>query len=186
MPASSSPNPLEFGERPMANITSSASIVPDLPVTMAKLLSGLFDGGDRLVAENADAPLFIGPAQTAAHIFIETAQDVVAAIDQRHLGSEPGEDAREFDGDVTAAGDDDALWKALQIEGLVRGDGMFDAGQSGKIGPPTSGDEDMLCLDKPIVGKEAHRMGVFEHGAGFYHRDAGLFLRREIGGLKPS
>ena len=64
---------------------------------------------DRLPGDDLDAaPLHFG-AQMLAHVVVEAAQDVVAAIDQRHLGAEPVEDAGELDRDVAAALDQDAL-----------------------------------------------------------------------------
>ena len=42
-------------------------------------------------------------AQMLAHILVEAAQDILAAIDQRHLAAEPGEDAGELDRDIAAA-----------------------------------------------------------------------------------
>ena len=56
-----------------------------------------------------------------ADVLVEAAQDVLAAIDQNGLDAEALEDAGEFDGDVTAAGDDDAGGKFLEMEGFVGG-----------------------------------------------------------------
>ena len=48
-------------------------------------------------------------AQMLTHVVVEAAQDILAAIDQRHLGAEAVEDAGELDRDVAAALDQDAL-----------------------------------------------------------------------------
>ena len=53
-----------------------------------------------------------------AHVVVEAAQDVVAAIDQRHLGAEAVEDAGELDRDIAAALDQDALRQFLADETL--------------------------------------------------------------------
>ena len=44
-----------------------------------------------------------------AHVLVEAAQELVAAMQQRHLAAEPGEDPGELDGDVAAADDEDPL-----------------------------------------------------------------------------
>ena len=62
-----------------------------------------------------------------AHVVVEAAQDVLAAIDQRHLGAEPVEDAGELDRDIAAALDENALRQLLQMERLVRGDDVLEA-----------------------------------------------------------
>ena len=75
-----------------------------------------------------DAVLLHLGAHVGAHVVVEAAQDVVAAIDQRHVGAEAGEDAGELDRDVAAALDQDALRQLRQMKRLVRGDDMLDAG----------------------------------------------------------
>ena len=54
-----------------------------------------------------------------AHVVVEAAQDLLAAIDQRHLGAEAVEDAGELDRDVAAALDQDAL-RQLASDGTPR------------------------------------------------------------------
>ena len=54
------------------------------------------------------------------HIIVEPAQDVLAAIDECHLGAEPGEDARELDCDIAAALDQNALGQFGKVKRLVR------------------------------------------------------------------
>ena len=62
-----------------------------------------------------------------AQVVVEAAQDVLAAIDQRHLRAEAVEDAGELDRDIAAALHQDALRQLLEVEGLVRGDHVLDA-----------------------------------------------------------
>ena len=88
----------------------------------------LLDGLDGLPGDDPDAALLHLGAQMLAHVVVEAAQDVFAAIDQRHLGAEPVEDAGELDRDVAAALDQDALRQLLEMERLVRRDDMLEAG----------------------------------------------------------
>ena len=64
---------------------------------------------DELAGDDLDAARFHLAAQMRAHVVVEAAQNVLAAIDERHLRAEPGEDAGELDRDVAAALDDDAF-----------------------------------------------------------------------------
>ena len=75
-----------------------------------------------------DAALGIGLAERVAHILVEAAQELVAAVQKRDLAAEPGEDAGELDGDIAAADDQDALRQAFEMEDLVRGDAELAAG----------------------------------------------------------
>ena len=52
---------------------------------------------------------FIASCTMVAAFLVEAAQDAVAAQHQVDVGAEAVEDAGEFDGDVAAADDDDAL-----------------------------------------------------------------------------
>ena len=63
----------------------------------------------------------------AAHVVVEAAQDVLAAIDHGHLGAEPVEDGGELDRDVAAALDQDALRQFLEVKRLVRRDDVLAA-----------------------------------------------------------
>ena len=90
--------------------------------------AGLFDRRDGAAGDDPDAVLLHVDAQMLAHVVVEAAQDVFAAIDQRHLGAEAGKDAGEFDRDIAAALDHDAARQLRQMERLVRRDGVLDAG----------------------------------------------------------
>ena len=63
---------------------------------------------DELAGDHLDAARLHLAAQMRAHVVVEAAQDVLAAIDERHLRAQPGEDAGELDRDVAAALDHDA------------------------------------------------------------------------------
>src|SRR6185503_10826565 len=66
------------------------------------------DGGHGVSAGHGDAALAHLIAQMFAHVVVEAAQDVLAAIDQSHFAAEPSEDAGKLDRDIAAALNDDA------------------------------------------------------------------------------
>ena len=88
----------------------------------------LFDRLDQLPGDDLDAARLHLAAQVGANLVVEAAQDVLAAIDQRHLRAEPGEDAGKFHRDVAAALDDDLARQRGQVKRLVRRDRVLDAG----------------------------------------------------------
>ena len=91
-------------------------------------LAVLVDPVDRAAGQNGDAFLFHLGAHMGAHVVVETAQDVVAAIDQRHVGAEARKDAGELQRDITAALNHDALRQLRQMKHLVRRNHVLDAG----------------------------------------------------------
>src|SRR6185503_14327044 len=74
-----------------------------------------------------DAALAHLIAQMFAHVVVEAAQDVLAAIDQSHFAAEPGEDAGKLDRDIAAALNDDAPGQFRQMKSLIRGDRVLEA-----------------------------------------------------------
>src|SRR6185437_1375403 len=66
----------------------------------------LIDRGHGMTAGDGDAARAHLIAQVLAYVVIKAAQDVLAAIDERHLAAEAGEDAGELDSDVATALDD--------------------------------------------------------------------------------
>ena len=88
----------------------------------------LRDEVDRLPGDDLDAAAFHLRAQMLPDVVVEPAQDVVAAIDQRHLGAEPVEDAGELERDVAAALDENAPGQLREMKRLVRGDHVLEAG----------------------------------------------------------
>ncbi len=92
--------------------------------------AGLFDRRDLAAGDHPDAVLLHLGAQVLAHVVVKAAQDVVAAIDERHMRAEPGKNAGELDRDVAAALDHNAARQLRQMKRLVRGDGMLEARES--------------------------------------------------------
>ena len=123
-------------------------------------------------------------AHMRAHVVVEAAQDVVAAIDQRHVGAEACKDAGEFQRDVAAALDQDALRLLLEVKRLVGGDHVLDAGNLGAvIGRGADRDQHMLRAHALAV-RQRQRMRVLEHRARLDDLGAGLLEVGRIGRLQ--
>ena len=89
---------------------------------------------DGAAGDDGDALLFHLGAHMVADVLVEAAQDVVAAIDHGDVGAVAGEDAGEFQRDVAAALDHDALRQFGQVKRLVGGDHVLDAGNRRRRG----------------------------------------------------
>ena len=102
----------------------------------------------------------------ATQVPVEAREDLGAAVDQRRIDAETMEDVGEFDGDVSAAGDRDGPRQGLQVEGLVRGDAEFVAGQRGmRPGPTADGHEDRLGRHRLSACSQADGVAIDELGA---------------------
>ncbi len=79
-----------------------------------------------------------------AHRAIEAAQEQVATVQQRGVGPQALEDARELDGNVATAHHQHPTWQAFEVEGFVGGDRQFLARDVRDLRPATGRDEDVL------------------------------------------
>ena len=120
--------------------------------------------------------------QVMAHVVVEAAQDLLAAIKHRGRGPQPIEDAGEFDGDITAADDGDALGHLGEMKNLVRGDGVFDAGDIGQRRAPAGGDQDGLGGD--FFTADIQRMRIDKSRPGAIGLDAGIAQDRAVDGFQ--
>ena len=104
----------------------------------------LVDPPEDAVGDDAHALLVHGLGQRVAHVLVEAAQDLVAAIDQRHLAAQAMEDVGELDRDIAAAGDDDPARQLVEMKRLVGGDGEVGAEAIAHVaaGPAAGGDKD--------------------------------------------
>ena len=131
-----------------------------------KFLAVLVDLVDGAAGDNSDAALLHLGAHMGADVLVETAQNVVAAIEHGYVGAEAGKDAGEFQRDIAAALDHDALRQFGEMKRLVRGDHVLDAGNGlAVIGRAAGGDQHVFGRNRLAVG-EAQRVRVFEHRAG--------------------
>ena len=140
---------------------------------------------DGAAGENGDALLFHLGAHMGTDVVVETAQDVFAAIDHGHVGTEAGEDAGKFQRDVTAALNHDALRQRVQMKRLVRGDHVLDAGDGRPVIWRAAGrDQHIFCLHG-LARRQPKRMRVLEHRARLDDAGAGFFHIGGVGCLEP-
>src|SRR5262245_61065266 len=66
--------------------------------------------------------------RAVADLAVKFAQDLLAAIDEADLRTEPGEDRGKLNTDIARADDSDAARQAFQLEAFVRADQMLLAG----------------------------------------------------------
>src|SRR5436190_14116681 len=88
----------------------------------AECAAGRLYSRDGSAADDANAPALHLRMQVRTHIIIEAAQHLRAAIYQRDIAAQSIEDAGEFESDITAALNEDALRQLFEMECLVRGD----------------------------------------------------------------
>ena len=125
-PAASSPSPAVLGARPMANMIWSASMREPSSRLADEPIARLLDAGERAPRQDADAALGVGLGERIAQVLVEAAQDLLAAVDERHLRAEAGEDAGELHRDIAAAVDCDARGQPLEVESLIRSDDVLE------------------------------------------------------------
>lgn len=179
----------EIGDRRMAAdrehhlVGSKARAVRQM---RGEFLAVPIDLRHRAAGENGDALFFHLAADVGANVLVETAQDVVTAIDHGDVGAVAGEDAGEFQRDIAAALDHDPLRQLLQMERLVGGDHVLDAGDRGAVvGRAAGGDQDVFCGDLPVVLEQADGVLVLDHRATLDDLRARLLDIRRVGRFQP-
>ncbi len=122
-----------------------------------------------------------------AHVVIEAAQHVGAAIDQCCFCAHPVENTGEFHRDITGPDDQYALGQLRQVEGLLGRDGVFDAGQvGGHDGAAADGDQDLFSGDGlRLVAEDLDRVRILEHGPAVEQVGAGLLQVGDIDARQP-
>ena len=175
-PQFSSPSPTTSGLRPVAK-SASPDRKPPPPVSRSRRRSPpdpptpLPDGPGPIhsIASTSQPnrrsiparPHLVG--EMAANLLVEAAQEELAAVDQGDLAPEPGQDARELDADVASPDHREALWQTLQVKGLVRGDGVLDAGDLRPVRPASGRHQDVLGADLapyPVAEIDLHPVRV--------------------------
>src|SRR3546814_8911277 len=79
------------------------------------------------------------------------AQDHVGAVDQRYLGAEFVEDARELVGDIARARDQDTLRDRVEVERLVRGDAVRSEEHTSELQSLMRISYAVFCLKKKTI-----------------------------------
>ncbi len=147
--------------------------------------AGLFDRRDGAAGDHPDAVLLHVLAQVLAHVVVKPAQNVFAAIDQRHVRAEAGKNAGEFDRDIAAALDHHAARQFRQVERLVGRDRVLDAGDFVAVAWRSAGRDQNMRRPDAIAVRHLHGVGIGQRGAVLDDFDAGLRQERAIGRLQP-
>src|SRR6516162_10965622 len=107
-----------------------------------------------------------------ADVIVETAQNVLTTINQRHMRAEPGEDSGELDRDVAAALDHDTARKVRKMERLVRRDNVFDAGNRITVARRAAGGDQDEARTHPRAVGQLNGVSIEECCPGFDDFDA--------------
>jgi hypothetical protein len=111
-------------------------------------------------------------SQVLAHIVIKTAQDLLAPIRQRHLGTKSFEYAGEFHRDVAAADHQHPPGQILQFECFVRCDAQLSAGNGGLDRPAAGGNKDVPGRDALAIDLDG--VGIGQCGAAAHQSHTGI------------
>mmetsp|Transcript_3987 Transcript_3987/g.9612 ORF Transcript_3987/g.9612 Transcript_3987/m.9612 type:complete len:420 (+) Transcript_3987:119-1378(+) len=115
--------------------------------------------------------------EVGAHVVVESAQEHIAAVHERHVRSEAVHDLCEFESDKASSNDDHALGLFVQVKDFVGGDGVFDARNVGLEGPSTDGNENVLGghrLGAASRQRNLHRVLSIEFSESLDSFDAGV------------
>ncbi|MGY4478451.1 hypothetical protein ACVILL_005865 [Bradyrhizobium sp. USDA 3364] len=184
-PAASSPRPLTLGCRADREHHLVGGDARSAGQMRSEIAAVLVDLRHCAAGDDGDATLLHLGADMLADVLVETAQDVVAAVDHRDVGAVAREDAGEFQRDVSAALDHDPLRQLLEMKRLVGGDHVLDAGNGGAVIGRAAGRDQDVFRRHLLAGGEADGVGIFQHRAGLCDPGAGLFDIRRVGGLEP-
>ena len=107
-------------------------------------------------------------------ILVASRENVVAALDERHLCANALKELGQLDGDGTATEDEEARWLLVHVEGLVAGE-VADLVQSRNrdvVGRRAGGDDEVPGLNDVVAGLE--RLRREEAGACFVECEAAV------------
>src|SRR6185312_1029344 len=155
-----------------------------------KRVAALLDLGELATERDVHAAPFHRIVNTVADIVVEAAQDLFAAINERDVRAQAVEDVREFECDVAAAGDQNALRQLFEMKRFVRGDAEI-AARNDVAGPELARrtvagrDQDLFRRDRAILVEQTQRVRILEHGAIGEDIDAGRLDVSRIDGFKP-
>ena len=101
---------------------------------------GARDTLDIAVEADAQALALHLSGEKAAQVGVELFEQMPAAVDERGVYAEPVENGAEFHRYIAAAHDQHAPRQSAQMEGFVRADGKFGAGNRRHHRPTAGGD----------------------------------------------
>src|SRR5690606_20879696 len=107
-----------------------------------------------------------------AHVLVEAAQDLFAAIDDRHLHPEALQQAGELERDEAAALDQHLVGKCLEVEDLVAGDRELRPFDRRPVRDAAGGHEDVPRLDALAGGEQPDPVGALDDRARIERLDA--------------
>ena len=123
--------------------------------------------------------------QRPPDIHIETAEDLLAAVDQRRFNAEAVKDVGKFHRDIAAALDCDAARQLWQVKRLVGADAVLVAGQRlMRIGPSAGGDQNGFGAHHPVLGNDTDMMVIDKHRTAVDHLGFCVSQSRAIRSLK--
>ena len=130
-----------------------------------------FDRCDLAAGDDLDAVLFHVLAHMGPNFVVEAAQNILAAINQRHVRSEAGENSGKLNGNITTALDHHMLGQMRQVECFVRGDGVLDAWNRIAVAWRAAGGDQDISRTHTLAVRQLYRMRVGDDGAGFDNGD---------------
>ena len=107
-------------------------------------------------------------------ILVASGENVIAALDERHLRANALKELGQFDGDGTAAEDEEARWLLAHVEGLVAGEvaDLVQPRDRDVVGRRAGGDDEMPGLNDVVAGLDLLRRE--EARARFVEREAAV------------
>src|SRR5205085_337698 len=116
-------------------------------------------------------------------VVVEAVQQFLAPDHLDDLAAEAAEDAGELDRDVAAADDDYLARQLRQIERLVRGDDMLDAGNGRHGRMPAGGDQDVL--GGVGAAGDFDRVRIDQHAAALNDLNRAILQHVDVDLLEP-
>src|SRR6202023_1763830 len=99
--------------------------------------------------------------QGRPQVVIEAAQQLRAAMNQRHFGAKAVENAGELNRNISAADDDHAARQTVEMESLIRGDSEIAPGNF-RLGGPTPGrGQNIFAREAPPINRKGVRIDDF-------------------------
>jgi hypothetical protein len=145
----------------------------------------LFDRGDGLAENDLDPPPHHLRAHVLADVVVKAAQDLVAAVNERHVGAEAAEQAGEFRRDVAAALDHDPPRQLGKLKRLVRGDRVLRAGNERQHRMGAVREQDRLGMHARAGFQEPERARVLDDRARLRDLDRRAREIGVVGRLQP-
>src|SRR5579862_1459428 len=120
-----------------------------------------------------------------AYLVVEAAQDIFAAINQRHMRTQTGKNPGKLNRDIAAALNDDAPREFGKVKRLVGRDGVLESRNWVAVARRAAGGDQDIGRANALAVRQLHGVRIGQHGAGLEDLYAGLLQKRAVNGLKP-